>query len=542
MSLRTLLLRNLLRQSRITNFAPVVLQNKSYSRNEKYNWNSKRNTAITLLASVVVGSAIKDDQKENTKSDIVEAGEKRPDLPTYRAEEVSKHDSKKSFWVIYRHGVYDVTSFLPTHPGGEQILNAGGLSIEPFWNVYGMHKTKEIYEILESYRIGNLHDDDVADHSDDELWAKEPFRDKRLIVKTAKPFNAEIPPKLQVEHFNTPNELFYVRQHMPVPDINENEHKLTVTIVGKNTTVKEFTMKDLDKFKPVTLNAALMCAGNRRSEMNKVKPVKGLSWTTGAISNAEWRGVALRDLLAHCGLDPDHLDDLDGKHVILTGADTDATGAQFSTSLPLRQALDTVLLATRMNGEPLPPDHGRPLRAVVPCAPAVRSVKWLQSITISTEESSSHWHLKDYRAFNPSKTWETADFSTAPPVYSLPVTSAICDPEDGDTVQVKNGHIEVKGYAYSGGGAKVLRVDVSADGGRSWREARLRTDAAPPARHYAWALWAVEVPARGDRQMEIWVKATDSNFNTQPEKFEDIWNIRGILGNAYHKIKINLKY
>lgn len=62
--------------------------------------------------------------------------------------------SRKSFWVIYRHGVYDVTSFLPSHPGGEQILNAGGLSIEPFWNVYGMHKTKEIFEILESYRIG----------------------------------------------------------------------------------------------------------------------------------------------------------------------------------------------------------------------------------------------------------------------------------------------------------------------------------------------------------------------------------------------------
>lgn len=68
-----------------------------------------------------------------------------------------------------------------------------------------------------------------------------------------------------------------------------------------------------------------------------------------------------------------------------------------------------------------------------------------ESITISTEESSSHWHLKDYRSFNPSTTWETADFSTAPPVYSLPVTSAICDPEDGETVKVKNGHIEVKG-------------------------------------------------------------------------------------------------
>ncbi|XP_045459962.1 sulfite oxidase, mitochondrial [Melitaea cinxia] len=540
MSLRTLLFRNLLRQNKVTNFTPIVLQAKSYSRNERHKWNPKRDTAITLLASIAVSSAVNDDQKKTKKQDIVEAGDKRPDLPTFRAEEVSKHDTKKSFWVIYRHGVYDVTSFLPSHPGGEQIMNAGGLSIEPFWNVYGMHKTKEIFEILESYRIGNLHDDDVADHSDDELWAKEPYRDKRLIVKTAKPFNAEVPPKVQIEQFNTPNEVFYVRQHMPVPDIDVKEHKLTVTIVGKNTKVKEFTLEDLKKFKPVSINAALMCAGNRRSEMNKqVKPVKGLSWTTGAISNAEWSGVLLRDVLMHCGLD---LNDLEGKHVILTGADTDATGVQFSTSLPLQQALGSVLLATHMNGDPLPPDHGRPLRAVVPGAPAVRSVKWLQSITISTEESSSHWHLKDYRSFNPSTTWETADFSTAPPVYSLPVTSAICDPEDGETVKVKNGHIEVKGYAYSGGGAKVLRVDVSADGGRSWREARLRSHPSPPNQHYSWTLWTIDLPTRGDKQMELWVKATDSNFNTQPEKFDDIWNIRGILSNAYHKIKINLKY
>ncbi|XP_050345234.1 sulfite oxidase, mitochondrial isoform X2 [Nymphalis io] len=540
MSLKTLLLRNLIRYSKITNFAPIIIQRQSYNKNERYNWSSSRNTAVALIASVVIGSAAK--EKENKKEDV-EAGEKRPDLPTFTAEEVSKHDSKKSFWVIYKHGVYDVTSFLSSHPGGEQILNAAGLSIEPFWNVYGMHKTKEIYELLESYRIGNLHDDDVVDHSDDEFWAKEPYRDKRLIIKTAKPFNAEIPPKLQIEHFNTPNELFYVRQHMPVPDINENEHKLTVTIVGKTTTVNEFTMKDLSKFKPVTVNAALMCAGNRRSEMNKVKPVKGLSWTTGAISNAEWGGVLLRDVLLHCGLDTDNIDD---KHVILTGADTDASGTQFSTSMPLRDALGGVLLATAMNGAPLPPDHGRPLRAVAPGAPAVRSVKWLQSITISTEESSSHWHQKDYRSFNPSTTWETADFSTAPPVYSLPVTSAICDPEDGETVTVKDGHIEVKGYAYSGGGAGVVRVDVSADGGASWRAARLRhapARPAPPARDYAWTLWSARLPLAGrPGQVEIWVKATDSNFNTQPEKFDDIWNIRGILSNAYHKIKVNIKY
>ncbi|XP_034830986.1 sulfite oxidase [Maniola hyperantus] len=544
MSLKTALLKSLLRQSKVPNYAPIILQYHGYYKHEhrdKERWKLNRNAAFALAGTVLAGSAINVKQKESTDTkEVFEAGAKRQDLPTFTAEEVSKHDNKKSFWVTYKHGVYDVTSFLPSHPGGEQIYNAAGLSIEPFWNVYGMHKTDEVYRLLESYRIGNLHDDDVVDHSNDELWAKEPYRDKRLLVKTAKPFNAEIPPKLQVQHFDTPNELFYVRQHMPVPDLDAKTHKLKVVLVGKTTTVREFSLDELHKFRPATLNAALMCAGNRRSEMNKVRPVKGLSWTTGAISNAQWSGVYLRDVLIHCGLD---VNDVAGKHVIFTGSDIDATGVNFSTSIPLHMAVDSnsqIVLATSMNGAPLPPDHGYPLRVVVPGAPAVRSVKWLQSITISTEESPSHWHQRDYRSFNASTTWETADFPSAPPVYSLPVTSAICDPVEGDTVTPRKGQVEVKGYAYSGGGAKILRVDVSADRGRTWREARLQSDDAASRTHYAWTLWSIALPVDA-KQMEIWVKATDSNFNTQPENFDDIWNIRGILSNAYHKIKINIK-
>ncbi|KAH9635140.1 hypothetical protein HF086_000861 [Spodoptera exigua] len=490
---------------------------------------------------------------------------------------------RKSFWVTYKNGVYDVTSFLPSHPGGDQIMNAGGYSIEPFWNVYGMHKTKEIYALLESYRIGNLHEDDMVDLSDEELWVKEPIRDKRLIVKTSKPFNAEIPAKLQVAHFDTPNELFYVRQHMPVPELDSSEHRVRVTIKNGQTVTREFSLQQLDKFPRTAVRAALMCAGNRRSEMNElvrpfsgilhpglfaknlsvdnnamypiinrydnnlrfyfilnpkqVKPVKGISWQGGAISNAVWEGVLLIDVLKACGLDDTSTA---GKHVIFTGSDIDATGVNFSTSIPLEQALNPknrILLATHMNGAVLPPDHGYPLRVIVPGAPAVRSVKWLESITISKDESSSHWHQKDYRSFNASKTWETADFASAPPIYSLPVTSAICDPAHGDTVTAKNGVVEIRGYAYSGGGAKILRVDISPDCGKTWVQAEeMQSDDAPPQQHYAWTLWTARIP------LELWAKATDSNFNTQPERFNDIWNIRGVLSNAYHRIKVQIKH
>ncbi|XP_049882450.1 sulfite oxidase, mitochondrial [Pectinophora gossypiella] len=550
MSIRSGTLRTFIRQNKLVNYAPIIVRGlhneRQGDREHRYN-NYKKYSEVTtmaLLGSVLIGSAMTEQiENKNKRNDCkeVEAGKKRPDLPTYRAEEVSKHNTIDNFWVTYKEGVYDVTKFLPSHPGGEQILNAGGLSIEPFWNVYGMHNTTEVHALLEKYRIGNLHSDDIVDHSDESMWAQEPARDARLRVKTRRPFNAETPPEHLVASLDTPNELFYVRQHMPVPECEAQTHSVCVVTGAVR---RRFSLTDLNRFPIVTMRATLMCAGNRRTDMNKVKQVKGIAWTTGAIGTAVWTGVLLRDVLLQCGVDES---DVEGKHVILEGADIDATGVKFSTSIPLHQALDRnarVLLATHMNGEPLPPDHGAPLRAVVPGAPAVRSVKWLDTIRVSTEESESHWHRKDYRSFNPSVTWETADFERAPPLYSLPVTSAICVPGDGDTVPVTAGHIRVEGYAYSGGGAAILRVDVSCDGGASWREARpAARDAAPPRAHYAWTLWQADVPVRsGQTEVEIWVKATDTNLNTQPENFEHIWNIRGLLSNAYHKIKVQLQH
>ncbi|KAF9420362.1 hypothetical protein HW555_003423 [Spodoptera exigua] len=553
MSLKNILLRTINQKNKYINLAAtaVKINQEQYNHRDQNN-KYKKTVATALFSSVLIGTVLaeksknnKKELKENNEENTCGAGEKRPDLPTYRAEEISKHNSKKSFWVTYKNGVYDVTSFLPSHPGGDQIMNAGGYSIEPFWNVYGMHKTKEIYALLESYRIGNLHEDDMVDLSDEELWVKEPIRDKRLIVKTSKPFNAEIPAKLQVAHFDTPNELFYVRQHMPVPELDSSEHRVRVTIKNGQTVTREFSLQQLDQFPRTAVRAALMCAGNRRSEMNEqVKPVKGISWQGGAISNAVWEGVLLIDVLKACGLEDTSTA---GKHVIFTGSDIDATGVNFSTSIPLEQALNPknrILLATHMNGAVLPPDHGYPLRVIVPGAPAVRSVKWLESITISKDESSSHWHQKDYRSFNASKTWETADFASAPPIYSLPVTSAICDPAHGDTVTAKNGVVEIRGYAYSGGGAKILRVDISPDCGKTWVQAEeMQSDDAPPQQHYAWTLWTARIPvSKGQKELELWAKATDSNFNTQPERFNDIWNIRGVLSNAYHRIKVQIKH
>lgn len=184
---------------------------------------------------------------------------------------------------------------------------------------------------------------------------------------------------------------------------------------------------------------------------------------------------------------------------------------------------------------------------ICPGIVGARNVKWLSRITISDEESDSHWQQNDYKGFSPSTDWDSVDFSKSPAIQNMPVTSAICSPTENDEVAVnKNGYITVKGYAWSGGGNKVVRVDLTADGGKTWHVAKLKhgneaDKSNLSGRNWAWCLWTAEVPiAKGVKNVEIWSKAVDSNYNVQPESFENIWNLRGVLSNAYSRIKVKI--
>lgn len=197
-----------------------------------------------------------------------------------------------------------------------------------------------------------------------------------------------------------------------------------------------------------------------------------------------------------------------------------------------------------MNGQPLTRDHGYPLRAIVPGVVGARNVKWLGRITVSSAESDSHWQQNDYKGFSPSTDWDTVDFSKSPAIQNMPVTSAICSPQSGDTINANDGYIVVKGYAWSGGGNQIVRVDVTSDRGKTWHVAELETpekDAVlhPSGRNWGWTLWSAKLPVTKNENVEIWSKAVDSNYNCQPESFEFTWNLRGVLSNAYHRVKIN---
>nr|CAD2177980.1 unnamed protein product [Meloidogyne enterolobii] len=474
----------------------------------------------------------------------------RKDLPIFTFEEVKQHGKDANrIWVTYKQGVYDITDFIQSHPGGDKILLAAGNSIEPYWLIYAQHKTDEVLELLEELRIGSLSKDELKDSelgkpSPNDPFGIDPPRHPALLINSQKPFNAETPSQLLIDNFKTPNDLFFVRNHMPVPNLDERKHFLEVNGLGIKRGIN-LSVNDLkNKFEPVKITSTIQCAGNRRNDMNKFKKVQGLMWTGTAISNAEWTGCRLRDVLISAGINPN---DKEIKHVQFEGADMDMTANKYGASIPFDKAMSPeVLIAYEMNGEPLPRDHGYPLRIIAPGIVGARQVKWLTCIKTSEEESTSHWQRKDYKAM-PSNIniGDPLPFDSVPSIQEYPVQSAICVPTPNTKISRDTENIVVEGYAWSGGGRGIIRVEVSADGGENWKCAELEQAKGQDSEHmWAWTLWRLEIEipekAKENGHFELICKATDRGYNTQPEDACGIWNVRGLLHNAWHRVDVTI--
>ena len=384
---------------------------------------------------------------------------------------------------------------------------------------------------------------DAANHVVDDPFKHDPERDESLIFRTAKPCNAETPGNLLTD-FLTPLRLFFVRNHLWVPQTHESPQSLTIELSdGEEKTYSVDELKQ--KFKEHTITATLQCAGNRRSHMSKAAPgpTSGLQWDVGAIGNAEFTGVRLRDVLRDSGYGveddcpaPKQCDSKDSdKHIHFI-----SPGDTYAASIPLQTALNPqadVLLAWNMNGEPINRDHGGPLRAIVPGTTAARSVKWLGRISISCDESSSQWQQRDYKCFGPNiKQTDVCgeDWEAAQAIQETPVQSAITNILKANG----NNRTTVQGFAFSGGGRAIVRVDVSADGGKTWKQADLIHDKAKGSRRWAWTMWSIDWATdevKSGQETEFVVKATDEAYNTQPESFDSTWNFRGLCANAWDR-------
>jgi DMSO/TMAO reductase YedYZ molybdopterin-dependent catalytic subunit/glyoxylase-like metal-dependent hydrolase (beta-lactamase superfamily II) len=337
---------------------------------------------------------------------------------------------------------------------------------------------------------------------------------EHLVVWTPDPRNAETPLDLLCRSDVTPAELFFVRNHGPVPAVEAESYRLTLTGAVANPLV--LSLRDLrGRWPRATVTATLACAGNRRGDLNQVAPVpNAIPWGAGAIGTAEWAGVRLSDVLSAAEVVPE------AAHVVFTGLDEAeiASGlVAFEGSIPIDKALGSeVLLAYEMNGEPLSPEHGFPLRAVVPGYIGARSVKWLSTITVQPAPSASFFQTGDY----------TLDGT---PLAELPLNSASCRPLEGEVVD--GGTLLAEGYALAGGGRRVERVEVSADGGRSWHPAELAGGDEP----WRWRLWRAELDD-GEGVGELVVRAWDSEGAGQPEDPAATWNPRGYMNNAWHRV------
>uniref|UniRef100_A0A1I8FXP4 sulfite oxidase n=1 Tax=Macrostomum lignano TaxID=282301 RepID=A0A1I8FXP4_9PLAT len=472
--------------------------------------------------------------------------------------------------------VYDVTNFVDSHPGGEKILLAAGKDVEPFWDLYAVHKSPHVLSILAEYAIARLTAADAlelqrrkaSEQSDDGgKFANEPKRSPLLVPINKRPYNAMSPPEILMDHYYTPNAIHFVRNHLPVPKLPEDANSHRVKLDLKDPTNEEKVNRSLNvtveqlrnDFPRVSYDVTLACAGNRRNEMAQWRQARGLEWRQTAVSNARWTGAPLHLVLKKLfGLDLDKARKLGYRHVQFEGMDGDSiTGDFYGASVPVEVALDEsrgLLLAYEMNGEAIPADHGYPLRVIVPGAIGARSVKWLCRIALSRQESSSFWLRSDYKTFQPSLYTPTVeDFVRAPAQLYWPVVSAICWPPDGHVIRDGYGAdedevVQIRGYAFSGAGAGVVRVEVTTDDGNTWQLAQwCNLDDAPDdvddslhqpfGQRWAWRLWEATVPApKPGQSVTIACKAVDDNGNQQPERWSSVWNARGLLGNAWHRV------
>jgi sulfite oxidase len=348
-----------------------------------------------------------------------------------------------------------------------------------------------------------------------------------LIVHELEPFNAETGPAALAESAVTATDAFYVRGHGPVPDIDAAAWRLHVHgLVERELSLSLATLREALPEHDIT--ATLQCAGNRRAGLMAIRDIPGEApWGPGATGTATWTGVALADVLALAQPTPQ------AAHVGFDGADLcpeTPLQERFGGSIPIAKARrPEVLLAYAMNGAPLEPVHGAPLRVVVPGYIGARSVKWLDRIELRDAPWDGYFQQVAYRLLPEDG---TPGPGQGMPLGLVALNADILSPADGDTVAV--GPVEMRGYAFAGGERHVARVDVSIDHENSWTQAELLDDLGP----WAWRQWRITVDlAPGEH--EIVVRAWDSSAATQPEHEAPLWNPKGYVNNARPRIRVH---
>jgi sulfite oxidase len=336
----------------------------------------------------------------------------------------------------------------------------------------------------------------------------------------------------QTDRLITPTEQFFTRSHAPVPSIDVGTWRLEVG--GLVDRPGQFSLAQLSRDFPVRdVTATVVCAGIRREEFLSLGPLPGeLPWGPEPISTARWTGVSLAAVLQSVGVSSH------ARHVEFIGLDQVARHGHtfgFGGSVDIRKALQgDVLLATRMNGEPLPPRHGYPVRAIAPGWIGARSVKWLGRINLLEEPSQNYFQARAYRSQRQIAAIDSRDVSQGVALTVIPVNSVIVDP--APHTPMAPGTQRVTGWAIGSEGEPLRSVEISADGGNSWSPATITL----AGEKWTWSFWEGEVTLRAGNHV-LAARATDTRGSTQPATLAETWNVKGYNNNAWHRVPVTVR-
>jgi sulfite oxidase len=349
-----------------------------------------------------------------------------------------------------------------------------------------------------------------------------------LITLVSRPYCAETPVRAFTS-WVTPNEQFFVRSHFGAPPperVDPQTWRLRVSgLVDRNLSL---SLADLLSFDQVTVTAVVQCSGNGRAYFRP--RVAGAQWQRGAVGNAGWTGVRLTDVLRQASVQQS------GRHLQMLGADRPIHPKTplFHRSIPMEKAMhaDTIL-ALRMNGEPLPLLHGSPARLIAPGWMADACVKWLTDLTVSHEEAPGFYMQTAYRyPVVASETGVSVDPTKMKPVEAMVVKSLIAKPDHGTVLN--QGPVMIEGVGWTGEG-RVVKVEVSVDGGQRWESAVLVGEDEP----YAWRRWQFSWRAMRAGRFTLMCRATDDRGQTQP--LTSPWNPSGYLWNGRDQVQVEVR-
>ena len=353
-----------------------------------------------------------------------------------------------------------------------------------------------------------------------------------LRVLNERPVNVETPAHLLDDRV-TPAARMFVRNNGIPPDTREIDPlDWTLELAGEACVrPTRLTLREIkERFEHRTLQLQLECGGNGRSEFHP--PARGNQWTTGAVACPTWTGVRVRDVLDYCGMTADAV------YIGYESADThlsgDPTKQPISRGAPIVKAVEEEsMIAWAMNGEPLPPLHGYPLRLVMGGWPGSVSGKWLTRILVRDRvHDGPKMGGQSYRVpcdpVAPGATVADEDMCI---IESMPVKSLVTHPESG-VHRVRGEPFVVRGHAWAGD-LSVRDVFTSVDYGASWQ----KTELEPPANRLAWQHWSTSIALPRPVYYEVWARAVDEQGRSQPVVMP-AWNPRGYLNNACHRIAL----